>query len=120
MLSEIEDVRQITGEPHRRWFCDSEFDLIVWLFPDSSPMGFQLCYHDGMDEKALTWTTDHGYTHNRVDDGENRPARPKMTPILVPDGVFHRDHVLDVLIPASAEVEPAIRDFVVGKLRAMA
>lgn len=31
MLSEDMHVRQIEGEPKRRWFSNSEFDLIVWL-----------------------------------------------------------------------------------------
>ena len=31
MLSEDTHVRQIEGEPKRRWFSDYYFDLIVWL-----------------------------------------------------------------------------------------
>ena len=29
MLKEVQKTRQITGEPHRRWFSDETFDLIV-------------------------------------------------------------------------------------------
>jgi len=31
MLEESEYVRQVKGEPKRRWFSDDYFDLIVWV-----------------------------------------------------------------------------------------
>jgi len=116
MLTEIKDAQQIDGEPPRRWFCDDIFDLIVWFSSSSKIQGFQLCYHEDVEEKALTWTEERGFSHNTIDDGEARPARHKMTPILVPDGVFHRDHILRVFIERVGKMEPQIVDFVVKKL----
>ena len=94
MLEETRQTRQIAGEPFRRWFSDRIFDLIVWYASDNEIIGFQLCYREGTDEHALTWLQGKGSTHKRIDDGEGRPARSKMTPILVPDGTFDRDSVL--------------------------
>lgn len=108
MLQEVKHVRQIPGEPFRRWFTDNMFDLIVWHDPDHHVTGFQLCYREDADHKALTWQRDSGFTHKRVDDGEGRPFRPKMTPILVPDGVFERDHVLTLFENESKEIDPDV------------
>ena len=42
MLREIKDVRQIGDEPHRRWFTDEHFDLVIWE-EEAEIVGFQLC-----------------------------------------------------------------------------
>lgn len=117
MLQEVTNARQIPGEPPRRWFSSDTFDLIVWLGSDDGITGFQLCYREGTDHKALTWLRDRGFTHKRVDDGEGRPQRPKMTPILVPDGVFERDHVLALFRKESRQIEPQLTRFVVETIK---
>ena len=43
-LREIVDVRQVPGEPKRRWFSSDDIDLIVWLDDSGAPVSFQLCY----------------------------------------------------------------------------
>ena len=87
MLRELADVRQIPGEPRRRWFADDYFDLIVWFNKKGESIGFQLCYDLPGEERALTWHKNTGFSHRRVDDGERQ--RPyKATPILVADGSF--------------------------------
>jgi hypothetical protein len=49
MLTEVQNTRQIKNEGRRRWFTDSDFDLIVWYEADSSSIaGFQLCYEKVM------------------------------------------------------------------------
>ena len=108
MLQEVRQTRQIPGEPFRRWFADQTFDLIVWHFPDHTIEGFQLCYRKGPDEGALTWLKGIGFSHKRVDDGEDSPAHHKMTPILVPDGIFDRDHVLKQFEKESKEIDPEV------------
>ena len=87
MLSELENVRQVDGEGFRRWFADEYFDLIVW-YKEKSLIGFQLCYDKGADERALTWTRDHGYLHAGIDTGEPVGIGSKMSPVLVSDGLF--------------------------------
>ena len=70
MLSEIRNARQVEGEGFRRWFTDDYFDLIVWYGNDRRLIGFQLCYDKQERERALTWTLEHGFQHNRIDSGE--------------------------------------------------
>ena len=108
MLKEVRKTRQIPNEPFRRWFSDKTFDLIVWYDPDNTIMGFQLCYRKGIDEHALTWLRGKGFSHNRIDDGEGRPARHKMTPLLALDGTFEKNHVLALFENESKEIDPEI------------
>ncbi len=117
MLSEIDNPRQVIGEGRRRWFTDNEFDLIVWYGNEERPVGFQLCYDKQDNERALTWTRAHGFQHDRVDTGEI-PGRAKMTPIIVADGVFHRDSVAERFRRACGGIDPQIASFVLEKLGA--
>jgi hypothetical protein len=105
-------VSQRTAEPKRRWFGDEFFDLIVWLDDDGSLRGFQLV----QSRRALSWTREAGYSHDGVDKGEAVPTK-NLTPILIGDGVFHGDEVLQRLADATADLDQPIRDFVVGKVR---
>ena len=117
MLREVKYTQQTRGEPFRRWFCDSALDLIVWYDEAHKEIsGFQLCYRHEFSEKALTWTSDQGFSHKQVDDGEGRSARHKMTPILVPDGDFDKKAILPVFEAAAQELEVELRDFVSRKL----
>ena len=111
MLTEIQNARQVEGEGIRRWFMDDYFDLIVWYDDQKSLIGFQLCYDKQRRERALTWTRDHGFQHNRIDSGET-PGHSKMTPIIVADGAFSRDPVAERFHVASASIEPGIARFV--------
>jgi hypothetical protein len=115
VLAEIKNVRQIPGEPKRRWFSDTYFDLIVWLEADAI-LGFQLCYDKGKNEHALTWKSSAAYTHNRVDDGEENHGRYKATPILVADGSFDNRMIADRFLIESAEIDFTISLFVFDKL----
>lgn len=117
MLQEVRHTQQFSNEPFRRWFCDSMFDLIVWYTPDSNISGFQLCYNKGSDEHVLTWQKDTGFSHNRIDDGENRGARHKMTPILVPDGTFEKDNVIDLFERESKALDSDLVEIVTEKIK---
>ncbi len=116
MLSEIRNARQVEGEGFRRWFMDDYFDLIVWYDDEQSLVGFQLCYDKQKRERAITWTRDHGFQHNRIDAGET-PGHSKMTPIVVADGVFSRDPIIEKFHAASAGIQPEIAQFVQETLR---
>ena len=120
MLVEYQDVRQIRGEGHRRWFADEYFDLIVWYDGPrrgrSHISGFQLCYDRSAYERALTWRRDHGFSHEKVDTGENRPGGMKSTPILVTDGIFDREGVAARFREASRGIDPDVADLVLDKL----
>jgi len=93
MMKEATNIRQIEWDPKRRWFSSDYFDLIVWHSEEGEPIGFQLCYDKGRGERALTWKASVGYSHNRIDDGENHTGRYKATPILIADGAFDRNFI---------------------------
>ena len=113
MLEEKTGVRQIEGEGFRRWFSDSYFDLIVWYLDESQAeiVGFQLCYDKPGSERAVTWRKNEGFSHNRIDDGE-RPFSSKMSPVLVADGVFDRDGILERFAEAAHNIDPDLEAFI--------
>jgi hypothetical protein len=118
MLKEIVPTRQIAGEPRRVWFMDDEMDLIVWFGEKSEIIGFQLCDDKGRDEHALTWRRAQGYSFERVDDGEGHAGHPKMTPILVQDGIPDIDRLSLRFGHRAQGVPKYLRNFVIAKLRA--
>ena len=120
MLYEIRYPRQIPGEPPCRWFMDDFFDLIVWLSASQAIRGFQLVYDKRRSPRALTWRQDVGYWHHKVDDGENRPGKPKASPILLPDGTFDPQGIGEAFAHASAHMDTTIAQFVRQKIVAYA
>lgn len=120
MLMELQHVRQIEGEPERRWFMDEFFDLIVWIASDQSIAGFQLCYDKEHTPNALTWRRESGFQHQSIDDGEARPSRLKMSPVLTPlqspaQNKLPKD-VLDIFRNACQGIDRMIAAFVYIKL----
>lgn len=81
MLRETLNVRQIPGEGRRRWFTDTNFDLIVWYTDEGALVGFQLCYDKQGREKAFTWRKGHRSVQEAVDGGES-PGHMKLSPVL--------------------------------------
>ena len=116
MLKESRDVRQVEGEPQRRWFSDDYFDLIVWVSPSNAILGFQLCYDVQKHSRVLNWYED-GYSHLGIDDGEDRPGKRKSAPVLVPDGAFDKAEVTEAFVKASATIDPQVSKFVLEKIR---
>jgi hypothetical protein len=111
MLSEIRNARQAQGEGFRRWFTDEYFDLIVWYGESDSLIGFQLCYDKQERERALTWTVEHGFQHNRIDSGEI-PGHAKMSPVITADGQFGAAEILKRFEKASTAMDAGIARFV--------
>ena len=116
MLREIESARQIKDELPRRWFNDSEMDLIVWIDEIKEIAGFQLTYDKPHFEHALTWTRNGGFRHDRVDNGEGRPGRYKATPLLIPDGMFDANVIATRFLENSNGIDRQISQFVYEKL----
>lgn len=117
MMREEKNVRQIDGEPRRRWFSDAYFDLIVWFEPGEEIWGFQLCYDREKKPRALTWTRAHGYKHTGIDDGEHTPGTSKGSPVLVEDGLFDAPAISGKFEKDAAELPHGITSFVLEKLR---
>jgi hypothetical protein len=116
MLSQVSPPRAERGL-ERRWFADDDFDLVVWLAGPAAPVAFELCYDRQGAERALTWSAERGYAHYRVDTGEDTPTR-NLAPILVSDGDFPRDRIVEQFTRASSGVDPTIRRFVLERLEA--
>ncbi len=64
----------------------------------------------------LTWKKVSGYTHRRIDDGENRPGHIKSTPILVTDGIFDSVTIANIFNKESKNIDQDIATFVYKKL----
>ncbi len=100
----------------RRWFQDEYFDLIVWYDLETKLItGFQLCYDKNRDEHAFTWHKNIGFSHNRIDDARADHRHP-ATPILVADGMFPFEEILERFRASSAGIDEAIRSLVIEKL----
>jgi hypothetical protein len=84
-MKEFSQVRQIPGEPRRRWFYSDDFDLVIWFNDDGSPTGFELCYDKRTLQRAVRWDSQHGLQTRVVDEGEERPGKHKATPLLLTD-----------------------------------
>lgn len=116
MLRELQNVRQIPGEGHRRWFSSAYFDLMVWYGDDCSFVGFQLCYDKPGVERALTWLRGQ-VSHLGVDNGELPERRHKGTPVLVADGKFDAQAVLPRFMREAVQLPADVVQAVLGPMR---
>ncbi len=115
-MKESAGVRQIPGEPERRWFSSEDFDLIIWISADHTFTGFELCYDKRGRERSVVWSQTRGFSHMAVDDGERRPGRHKATPMLVADGAFDARQVYLSFLEASRSLPQEVTDFVLHTL----
>jgi hypothetical protein len=116
ILREHHDVRQIPGEPRRRWFTSNQFDLIVWLGDKGEFTGFELCYDRHRRERALVWRPATGFSHMAIDDGEGQPGKHKATPVLVADGQFDVARVRADFSHESTSLPKDLADYVLALL----
>jgi len=117
IMIETANVKQDSADLRRRWFSDDYFDLIVWEEAAGEIIRFELCYGKFRDERALVWDREAGYSHLRVDDGENAAGKFKMSPIYAADGLFDRNAVADGFLAASVTIDQAVASFVYNKLK---
>jgi len=113
MLREIKETGQKRGEPKKRWFSNSNMDLFVWFNDDDEIVSYQLTYNKPNDEKALTWSEEHGFSHLGVDDGA-RPGKYPASPLLVADGVLKPSKIISMLKENSGELAPSIEKFIIS------
>jgi hypothetical protein len=117
MLREISTVRQVPGEPRRRWFTSPNIDLFIWVNDQDAPTGFQLCYDKQHREHALTWTEGSGFSHMAIDGGESRPARYKGAPILVANGEIDAREILEGFLSEAKSLPVEFVQMVETKVR---
>lgn len=111
-MRELINVRQISGDPRRRWFFSADFDLIVWFNDDGTFRGFELCYDKKHVQRSLVWRQAGGFAHMAVDDGENRPGKYKQTPVLVPDGYFDAKRIHSAFTQQCLSLPKDVADYV--------
>lgn len=116
MLREIQDIDQKEHGVTRRWFVEDTMDLLVWLNDEGLMHGFQLCYTRERNRFALTWFKDQGYSHNRIDENDDKIGRKRGTPLLVGDGVLQTDLLAEEFKTKSVDIEPGISVFVLQKI----
>ncbi|HNL25792.1 MAG TPA: hypothetical protein PKO47_03325 [bacterium] len=114
MFHEIKNVSQSRGEPFRRWFEDNYFDLVVWYNKNGSFYGFQLSYDRYRHEHAITWFSDRGYFHDKVQNTDGSVVT--MTPVLVANGPFDGQQIAERFRQHSAGLEIEIAEFIYDKV----
>ncbi|MBU0934516.1 MAG: hypothetical protein KKI09_12360 [Spirochaetes bacterium] len=116
MLKEFPSLRQHESG-YRRLFFDDYFDLYVWFDKKGGIIsGFQLVYDKVDNPHSLTWMVDEGYMHNKIDEGEKQGMGMKMTPILIPDGLFDSVSVAARLELTISSVDEDIRSLVLDRI----
>ena len=115
-MIENKNVRQIENENHRRWFSDEYFDLILWEDKNGSILKFELCYGKSANEHVLTWAQPANHLHLKVDDGEGRSGRYKMTPVFLADGYFDKEAIAAKFIKASTTIDQKVATFIHSKI----
>lgn len=118
-LREIPDTRQVAGEPERRWFTNGDIDLIVWN-EKHRISGFQLVFPSDDGHTALTWRDGTGVSAAEVDDGEDRPARHKMTPVLTGTHNIDAGNALRIFRGVSGGLPPELTALVENTLEDLA
>ncbi|MBI5529379.1 MAG: hypothetical protein HY897_23890 [Deltaproteobacteria bacterium] len=72
-------MRQDPGGKRWRLFADEYLDVVVW-YDGALATGFQIQYDVAHESRALGWDSEHGFSHARIGDGEDR-GRTKRCPL---------------------------------------
>ena len=80
--------------------------------------GFHLYYDIYRDQRALFWTKNSGFSHHEVDTGENRPGKPKGTPMIMDGGRFDKAAVVNEFKNRSHGLPPDVASFILSRIDA--
>lgn len=105
-----------SGKSDKLWLSDNKHDLFIWLDKIKQPVGFQFSYNKNQIEHVIYWFLGRGYSHDKIDSGENKQGNYKMTPIMVPDGTFESHKVAREFAAISTEMNAGLAEFVLQKL----
>ena len=112
----LTSIQTVAGDRDRRWISDDYFDLVLWYEADPEQVyGFQLCYGKPIDERALTWTRERGFSHQAIDTGEASPMSNR-TPVLTAASTFPAGQVRAEFEARSASLPEELRHFILHKL----
>lgn len=119
MLRESDKVQQVEGEPHRRWFWDDFFDLLVWD-EGGRVTGFQLRYPSPVGQRVLTWRQGQRCLHQQIDEGDDDYTQFDMTRLLVRDGVFDHAFVRDEFRRRAAKLDASLTQVILEQMHEFA
>lgn len=116
MLEEYKRIMQNEKGIFRRLFIDDFFELFVFYKKNEEDIeSFQFVYDRYENPHVFTWVKNKGFKHNKIDDGEDKVGR-KRTPIMVPDGIFKKDTIIDKFEKESKNIDENVVKFVISKL----
>ncbi len=113
-LREVTCGLQQDGKLHKRWFNCQSADLFAWHH-EKKLVRFEFCYNKHRDEHSLRWEHGVGFSHARIDDGEDYASK-KSSPILVADDHINSDYIYKQFKKLSNKIDIDIRLFIMRKL----
>lgn len=115
MLHEITSGQRKVDDLTRRWFSDDSMDLFVFLDQEEQLVQLQLCYDKLNDEHVLSWKKESGFSHDRIDDGQNVSGKARA-PIMVANGICDVDIVLNQFKESGQEISSELFNVIYSKL----
>jgi len=115
MLREIKSVRQIPGEPPRRWFNGEEMDLIIWHEAEEI-ISFQLCYDKSTNEKAISWKQGLGLKHEDVNNDDVRDGPYKGSPVLTQNDTYDVEKIRCDFEKYAQAIPEDVKAFIISSL----
>jgi len=115
-----EHLREVTCELKqergftKRWFSCQSADLFTW-YNKKTLARFEFCYNKHSNEHSLRWQQEIGFSHARIDDGENSGIS-KASPILIADKNINSDYIYEQFKLVSSKIDIEIRFFIMRKL----
>lgn len=113
-LQEVTCGLQQDGKLTKRWYNCQSADLFFW-HDKNKLVRFEFCYNKHQNEHSLRWQHKTGFTHARVDDGENNGIN-KSSPILINEKRIDSDYIFTQFKEISDKVEFETRVFIMRKL----
>jgi len=120
MFGESRIISQTPGEPRRRWFVDGDYELLVWVGEDGSPIGFQLIYPIGEGRATFTQSPSGFLSHGQIDDGPRNSIAHMLAPLIRRDNALPLERVLSGFAARCESLDVGIVKMVVRELRRFA
>jgi len=113
-LREVANIAQPDPDLTKRWFNSQAADLFIW-HDGAEYIRFEFCYNKHINEHSLRWQEDVGFSHSRIDDGENT-SRHKESPVLIETKEIDSDYIYEIFETLSVNIEPIVRAFILDLL----
>ena len=108
----------------KHWLRDNHHDLFYWLNAAEQVTAFQFSYcynYSGThNEYLISWDHCKGYSHSRIDDGEDVYLKLKMSPLLIAAKAPDRTLPATQFSQICLGMNTTIADFIYQTLKAYA